>query len=387
MLMSVKWTTKEIERLSTLVENGESTEKIYLSFLGTRTKSAVDKACKRHLGKCILGKPVLKVAEEISGVSVESKSRVVLESLLSKNKPVSFEELCNLLSMSPAETRLVIDDAIRGGLSFSLSNDGYILRGFKEHNNYSSASSMNIRPINNRFKVGVISDTHAGSEHAKNAELKNCVEYMYNDCGIKTILHSGDFLDGNGVYKGQEAEVVAWGMDAQLDIAVNALPQLKGLKYYMIGGNHDYSFIKRGGGDPLVSICRLRSDIVNCGWFNKVLTINGVKFELHHPDSGGAYAISYHLQKSIDSTPGGKKPQILLCGHYHQLIWLFYRNIQAFYTMSFQGQSLYLKRKKLYPVIGGIILDIAVDESGGIIDFSPKIIPYYEGKMQLGVSE
>jgi predicted phosphodiesterase len=383
----MRWTEDEINKLDELMGSGTTRTEIPKHF-PNRSIDSIEKACRRYGFNIPLveNRNYSSASKEINievGDNLELRDSII-KSILSKSKPVSFHDFCDLLQVPPAKARQILNEEIESGKNLRISDDGFVMRDFKETSVHGELA-LKIKPVKNRYKIGVISDTHSGSAHQHKAELKHCVDTMVNEYEINTIFHSGDFLEGNGVYKGQEAEVLVWGMDAQVEMAAEDLPAHNGLKYYMIGGNHDYSFVQRAGGDPLVSLCSMRPDIINCGWFNKVINLNGIKIEMHHPDGGGSYAISYLLQKQIDATPGGLKPHIYLCGHYHQQAWIFYRNVQAFLCLSFQGQSLFLKRKKLYSVIGGMILDIGVDEDGSICDFSPRILPYYEGKLRRGV--
>ena len=69
--------------------------------------------------------------------------------------------------------------------------------------------------------------------------------------------------------------------------------------------------------------------------------------ELNHPLDGAAYALSYSLQKYIESMQGGTKPNILLNGHHHKAMYLFYRNVHAFEAGTFQAQSSWMKGSDL----------------------------------------
>ena len=45
--------------------------------------------------------------------------------------------------------------------------------------------------------------------------------------------------------------------------------------------------------------------------------------ELRHPWDGTAYALSYKIQKMVESMGGGEKPNILAVGHYHKSEYFF----------------------------------------------------------------
>lgn len=71
---------------------------------------------------------------------------------------------------------------------------------------------------------------------------------------------------------------------------------------------------------------------------------NGLKIRLRHPGGGTAYAISYKLQKYIESIGGGDKPNILFQGHFHKADYLFYRNIHGFDAGTLCDQTPFMKK-------------------------------------------
>lgn len=54
-----------------------------------------------------------------------------------------------------------------------------------------------------------------------------------------------------------------------------------------------------------------------------------ITMKLIHPGDGTAYAISYKPQKRMEAFTGGEKPEIMLEGHYHKALYMFYRNIHS----------------------------------------------------------
>jgi hypothetical protein len=82
---------------------------------------------------------------------------------------------------------------------------------------------------------------------------------------------------------------------------------------------------------------------------------------LIHPDGGGAYAISYNAQKLIEKMAPENRPNIITLGHLHQMANFEVVGVDAYMAGCFESQSIYLKRKGLYPAIGGWILEIFVE--------------------------
>lgn len=229
------------------------------------------------------------------------------------------------------------------------------------------------------FRFGVVSDTHFCSIHEKIHELHE----FYAHCkrqGVDTVVNAGDIVAGWGIYKGQENEVHTYGADAQIAYVVKNYPKVKGIKTAFITGNHDLSWWNRSGVDIGAKVAEQREDMVYLGQYEGFLNIGGVKIQLSHPDGGGAYALSYNAQKIAEQIPSGKKPHILIFGHWHTSHYFSYRNIHILNAGCFEGQSLFLKRKGINPVIGGWIIDIEVadDAKKSIISFAPQFFQDYE---------
>ncbi len=386
----MRWTPEDIIKLEDIVEQGVGVTELVAAFPG-RTYNSIDHAYRRYFGCGVfteLNKAMMRNSAEQNSHGLEEQDNGttdydgILHEIGKRKEPYTLLQMCDLLQVAPSVAKEIIAGAKGRGVALNVSEDGYVLKGTGGYN----VRPIQLKPIRNRIVFGAISDTHGASIHAKRPELHDFIRFAHEEYGVTTMLHGGDFVAGQGVYSGQEGELTHWGMEAQVEQACGDLPEIKGLSYEIIGGNHDYSFTRRNGSDPLITISRLRKDIHSHGWFNAILDISGVKVELLHPEAGGAYAVSYYLQKHIESTPGGLKPQILLVGHYHQAIWLpGYRNVHGFYMGCFEGQSLYLKRKKLYPIIGGWVFDIGLDEDGSIREFLPRFINYFDGKRSIGV--
>jgi len=186
------------------------------------------------------------------------------------------------------------------------------------------------------------------------------------------------------MYHGQQNEVLSLSDTAQINEVVTGLPQLPGLTYRMIGGNHDESFHKNDGTDVIKEIAARRPDVKNYGFYSGLFDLvapgckKPTKIELHHPDKAGAYAISYHMQKEIEQIPPGMKPQFIFMGHTHVTNWLpDYRGISGFYCGTFEDQTLFLKRKHVSPSIGGWIIDTGIAADGGMKTLTATWVRYY----------
>lgn len=224
-----------------------------------------------------------------------------------------------------------------------------------------------------RWMVGVISDLHVGSGVFRPDELKEFVKHGH-DRGVKTWLIPGDIIDGTCVYPGQEYEQDIPGIDAQIKHFENVFPEIE--KGYFIIGNHEYAAFKKVGKNVGQDMCRNRKELQYVGCMEGRVEINGVIFELFHPTGSGAYALSYKLQKRIESYVPGDKPRILLMGHYHQSLNLTVRNVTGFLCGSFQGPSTFSKALNLPNITGGWIIEI-MSENGEVNSIKSEFVQFY----------
>ena len=232
-----------------------------------------------------------------------------------------------------------------------------------------------------KYQFGVVSCTHLGSMYQQLTYLKNFYQ-LCQDRGIKVMLHAGDMVDGIQVYKGQEFELFLHGFDAQVDYAIENYPKMEnGGKTYVIGGNHDYSFVKVAGSDPLPKIAQKRPDIEYLGVYGAYPQVGPVKVYLQHGAKGGAYARSYRLQKNIEGFAPEAKPDLYLLGHYHTQDFLpGYRNVFGAMLGCFQSQTPFERRLGLYPEVAGLIIEFTVNDrfrKSGIVGMRLEWIPFY----------
>lgn len=311
--------------------------------------------------------------------SAESKQNFTFAKLIEAAKrPVGFPELCDKLDMSPNRTTELIAAARKAGIKLHVENNHVSIR-LQEP--LERIQRINISPVvGERQKVGVISDTHLGSKYCLREQLKDFVHHAYGQ-GIREILHPGDWLDG--CYRHGQFELTHVGIDEQTRDLYETLPQLPGLTYHGITGNHDHTFTALNGvdaGEFIESYFRKRGrlDVKFYGNRGAYLRIRGAVIHLWHPRSGGAYAVSYPLQKKIEGY-AALKPQILLAGHWHRFCRIEERNVHALACPTFQaGRSEFSKSLTGAPAIGGLILSWNVTRDGTLRDFADEKRSYFE---------
>jgi predicted phosphodiesterase len=239
-----------------------------------------------------------------------------------------------------------------------------------------------IKPIKmyfggDKYSFGVIGDTHLCSKEERLNELKTFYQICQKE-DIKDVYHAGDILDGQGVYNGHEYEVHTFGLDNQVNYAVINYPSMQGITTHFITGNHDSIYYKKLGADIGKMLNERRDDLHYLGMYNAEVEITPkIKLRLVHPDKAGAYAISYHAQKFVEQILSGKKPRILVLGHAHTNYHFHYRNILCIGAGCFQGQTGFLLRKGINPVVGGWIIHLTINNKS-ITHIQTEFIPFYE---------
>lgn len=298
---------------------------------------------------------------------------------VSKKKPLPFEDLCDVLDVSPRKCRELIEAAQQQGYHVE-ANAGHV--GFRVPPPDERVRETGIAPIvGERQIVGVISDTHLGSKYCLREQLKDFVHTAY-ERGVREILHPGDVLDG--CYRHGLWEVSHSGLDAQAEDLFETLPRLPGLTYHAIEGNHDNTFTDSIGlstGRFLEGFFRHRGrdDLRFYGNRGAFLRVRGAVVHLWHPRSGQSYARSYALQKHVEKYSSGEKPHILLAGHWHVYCHVFERGVHAIACPTFQGGgSAFSKSLGGAPAMGGLLLSWGLTEHGTMRDFSLEYRAYFE---------
>lgn len=298
-----------------------------------------------------------------------------------RGKPLSFEAVCDKMGMSPRACRTLIEQAQKDGYSFHVTHGDV---SFKLPEDNERVKEVKVAPTKGpRHKVAVISDTHLGSKYCLRAQLKEFIEYAYSQ-GVREILHPGDVLDGayhHGIY-----ELTHSGIDAQTQDLFETLPQLPGLSYHCICGNHDDTFSDSIGMDAGLFIQRYfenrgRNDLKFYGRRGAFLRLHGAVFELWHPRKNPGYALSYAIQNHIRDAALGNKGDFLCVGHFHTWCYIEQRGVHALQCGTFQGGgSSFSKSLGGASSLGGTIISWEATAGGTIRRVQVERSAYYENE-------
>lgn len=292
-------------------------------------------------------------------------------------KVCTFKDMVNFFKKSSSEIYNEIIECRKLGYDILVESDKII---------YDSNILPEVDKIkrleNKEIVFGVITDPHFGSKACQITAINEFSEICSKQ-GVKHIFVPGDVLAGNNVYPGQIYDIYGVSAEEQINSCIRNLPL--GFDYYIIGGNHDYSFVKKSGQNPLLVLSSLRNDIHYLGFDEVDIPIlKNVDVKLWHPAGGVPYSASYRLQKGIEQITLGELQSIVrgvkdrptvrfvLAGHLHIQVQAMFGSIFGAQCGTFEGQTNYLKRLGLVPSIGGYIIKASLGSSGFLKNFEAK---------------
>ena len=214
------------------------------------------------------------------------------------------------------------------------------------------------------LKIGIISDSHIGSiyfmEKWWDAALRE-----FDKENVNFICHAGDLVEGlNDRHPGHMYELTHIGYDEQKMYAIELLNK-SSKDVFLIDGNHDRWYRKSNGASIVKDISRT---VEHCKFLGHdegdIILKCGVKIKLWHGEDGNSYALSYRLQKIIESLTVGEEPHLLITGHVHKALYLpTERGIHAIAAGALCKQSAWMRGKKIANHSGFWILDLITGEN------------------------
>ena len=223
-----------------------------------------------------------------------------------------------------------------------------------------------------KYSFGVIACTHIGSEFTYEEFLHDFYDIL-EQRNIKVVLHGGDLFEGvkGSSRPGQLNELKVYGYRKMLDYGVDVYPQRKGIKTYVITGNHDDWYWNLAGANIVKHFAELRKDVEYLGMQYADLKINGNSVVIQHGGgSPNTYAKSYRLQKYLDGMR--IRPNFYFLAHYHKSNYMPYNGTHAFLLGTFKDGDLYGKSIPGGADVGGWIVTVNVDKKKDILSVVPE---------------
>ncbi len=224
----------------------------------------------------------------------------------------------------------------------------------------------------------MFTDWHLGSKYTDPRRIQDAYK-AFRKAKVDFVVHAGDVTEGMSHRPGHVYELTDIGYAAQKKAAIELLGQWTDTPIYIIDGNHDRWYIKSNGALIVKDICEAVPNAVWLGHdIGSIEIAPGVKVMLWHGEDGASgYALSYRMQKIVESLKGGEKPAVLICGHDHKAGYFFIRNIHCIAGGCIQKQSSWMRGKRLAAHEGFWTLRLTIG-GGSVRKFASEFFPYYD---------
>lgn len=224
------------------------------------------------------------------------------------------------------------------------------------------------------IKYAHITDLHSGSNYFNFELYKQAIDTIVKE-GCEFVLITGDLTDGLSNRPGHIYELTHIGYDSQKNYLKEILSYIP-LPTYIIDGNHDRWYEKSNGALICKDVSDLLDHVTFLGQDEGDLLVRGIKIKLWHGEDGSSYAMSYRVQKIIESFTGGEKPHILHVGHTHKAFYMFNRHVHAVSGGAMCRQSRWMRSKKMENHYGFSICTMTVN-ANGVSRFGYTWYPFY----------
>jgi predicted phosphodiesterase len=315
-------------------------------------------------------KRIFELAEKLGNAEAAKQLGIKIESvrraIVAHKNNISPEE--KVKDFNPNATLKKIQELYSDKELMAIANGGRILPGLEKVPIISFEGK--------HIKIGVLTDTHIGHQKFSEDRLFQAFEEFRKE-KVDFITHSGDVCEGMSHRPGHIYELDQLGYEQQKEYAIKLFSQWTDTDIYAIDGNHDRWFIKSNGAYVVKDIDRRLENFHFIGHDEGDISLDGrATLKLWHGEDGNSYALSYRIQKIIESFSGGEKPSILLAGHTHKYVKVFERNITAISAGCIEAQTSWMRGKRIAAAVGFVILDVWVGEKG-ITKIGDTWFPFY----------
>ena len=215
-----------------------------------------------------------------------------------------------------------------------------------------------------RIRIGALTDTHLGSVSMPVERIYQAFD-EFKKAKVDFITHSGDVCEGMSNRPGHIYELTHLGYDNQKALAIEVFGQWKESDIYSIDGNHDRWFLKSNGAKIVKDIATALPNFHFIGHDEGSISLNGkATLWLWHGEDGNSYALSYRLQKILESLTGGEKPNAMHVGHVHKYVEIFERHVFCTSVGCMQSQTPWMRGKRIAAHPGFSIIDYWVNDMG-----------------------
>lgn len=311
-----------------------------------------------------------------------------------KGKRRSLSELTTYTHASTGQVLDAVEDLLKRGINVHRLGDSFEITGRSQQAFEKGVTLQLVSRPDNTFLFGASGDLHAASKYAR-YDVRADLYRQFVEAGAQCNFDTGNWIDGEARFNTYDIE--AHGIDAQCRLLAQNHPKYDGFHTYAVWGDDHEGWLAQREGMNVgkyneaimqeyghewtdLGFMEAHVELVNYNTGNKAI------MTVVHPGGGSAYALSYSIQKIIESLEGGEKPAVGLYGHYHKLWSGIIRNVWVVQTGCCQDQTPFMRKKRLEAHVGGALVGLEQDpETGAILSMTPKIIRYfnkgyYEGR-------
>lgn len=299
---------------------------------------------------------------------------------LRRKRSYSVEALADAVDASPRRVRDAIAALRDAGFRIPAEKDGTVELVKVPPSKATTAHTALLD--GDDVTLAIISDTHLSSKECALEHL-NLAYDEFAKRGIREVYHAGDLVAGMGIYPTQPQDLLNHTFQAQVDHAVENYPRRDGIRTVLISGNHDVEgAFGRMGADPVAAVSNRRDDLLYLGPYEGNVELpNGAFFKMIHGRGGGGYAMSYKPQRWVEGLAPGRKPAMVVFGHWHIAGCFQHRNVHLLLGGCFEWQTSLLVRLGLQPVVGYWLVRLRLADDGTVVKFTPELTQFQEGRV------
>lgn len=339
-------------------------------------------------------KPPFRAGKKPEKQTVEQVADQVLYWLRKKHKfgPKTIADLAARARAGVAEVRAALKVLERRGVNVQQLGDRYDIPPRTQQSYVDGAAlELKSRP-DGTYVFAAIGDLHAASKHCRwdvRADLIRTAEAA----GASAIFDTGNWIDGEATFNRYDLEVI--GLEQQCQLLAKKHPKTHLPIFAVAGDDHEGWYEQREGvdvGKYAANIMRAAGhNWTNLGFMEAHVTLRQARsgktatLAVVHPGGGSAYALSYSIQKIVESYEGGEKPHVAFYGHYHKLWAGIIRNIWVVQTGCAQDQTPFMRKRRLEAHIGGAIVTLKQDpRTGALVEMTPRLLRYFNKGFEAG---
>jgi hypothetical protein len=306
--------------------------------------------------------------------------------------PKTVAELSARTRASVHEIRAAIKLLEQRGVNVTQIGDRFDILS-RPPQSYTEGAALEIesRP-DGSYVFAAIGDLHAASKHTR-WDVREHLIREAEKANAQAIFDTGNWIDGEANFNRYDLEVI--GLEQQCQMLARRHPKTSLPIYAVSGDDHEGWYAQREGidvGKYCANIMRAAGhDWNDLGYQEAHVTLRHAgsgktaSLAVVHPGGGSAYALSYSIQKIVESYEGGEKPHAAFYGHYHKLWAGIIRNIWVVQTGCAQDQTSFMRKKRLEAHVGGAIVQFKQDpRTGALLEMTTRLIRYFNTGFERG---